>query len=698
MANFLTRFVLACSATITAAGTIHAESKYRYDLASTAALGSGFNASTLDVADKCIEDPSPPTFVAGGAQGQQLKLFVDRIETEAELKEKMNITIAAEVKYFGLGLDASMGLSNAMSQATSTTNFLVKASVVNNTKIMTNPRLTQHAAALLSQGPPGLARFKELCGTEFVSGFRTGGYLFALLQINKVEEIQAKEIRKQLTLGYGAADLSVEKRNQLSKSFQKLNTTINVVRIGGSGHAAIFGDVLALYDAIRDFPKQVSNEGGAPIEFITRRYGTVPLPSDNLVFETRVGEETLRDAYRRITQLRSRLGELRSLHLEATEAKPGTSAWFQQAIADVIDSLKKQERTYRTLVRNCIRSEYVDCRELDVHQTARERKLLQEVRQFVTRKPEGATLDLVCRAVVKVIEVEQEDGVTAYKPLPPQQWKYMGLPKSREGDEEWLRKFEQYRSSALYDAVYENRVDLTQDLLRNGVDPLNLSAYECWEERFGFRLRSPNLIWSAIYYKRDERIIRMLVERQRYFLPVGDMFGRGTENGQTVLHIAALRNVADDVMEDILFLSGLEDLEAVDRFGYSAVHYAVKAGLQSRKFLNVRHIVSKAKRLAGKEAWEQQKMFVSKAVERWLLGCLDHGAGALSNTIVDKVTSEILEGRKLSVEWRACSWAEDLPEGGLIRGRSGEEYWRIEDLMPKRRDYLLLEKAIRGFQ
>ena len=350
----------------------YAETVYRYDLAKTAKLGSGFDNSTLEVAGTCVGYDGDPVYVAN-AEGQKLLISIKKVETESELKEEMEVTVEAEVKYFGLGLDASMGLAEKMSRGKSTTNFLVKLSVVNGVKVMNMPKLLPNAQVLLTQGEIGHRRFREMCGTEYVDGVQTGGYLFALLQMNEVTKQDERQIKSSLKAGYGAAKLSVKTQEKLYRRLRQLSTTVHGVRIGGRGAQATFGDVDQLFEAIKHFPAQVQKQGGAPIRFITKGYQTLELPGDGILFEKQLARTTLSKLYGNIVQFRKDLHGVERIIEEGKDIPD----WFRQRANKIIQVLSRHINEYRGIVQTCISTKFQECEQPMIGLSDQDRELLK---------------------------------------------------------------------------------------------------------------------------------------------------------------------------------------------------------------------------------------------------------------------------------------------------------------------------------
>ena len=284
---------------------------------------------------------------------------------------------------------------------------------------------------------------------------------------------------------------------------------------------------------------------------------------------------------------------------------------------------------------------------------------------------------MVCGDDLKTTEITMVKGVPHYRPLPRSEWSFK-WPKGKEGNKQWRKTYDRYKSDKLYQAVHAKRVDHVQSLLRAGHDPLNLSSYECWDTRFASDFLSPNLVWSAIYYKRSKHIVELLLDFNRNFLPTTDLFIPGKRNGRTVLHIAVLRKVSDQVLQKMLEISGAQDINSLDKFGQSATHYAVKVGLRDADFSSLRNILHRARDIGIQGLVDKHKNYVSQAIRRWLPDCMQNGSSA---RIQEKVTQELVEKGELSNAVHNCPWSDDLPTGGLIRG-SKNESWRIEDKMP----------------
>lgn len=650
----------------------YAETVYRYDLAKTAKLGSGFDNSTLDVAGTCVGDDGDAVYVAD-AEGQKLRLFVSKVETETELKREMEVTVEAEVKFFGLGLDASMGLAEKMSRGKSTTNFLVKLSVINGVKVMNMPRLLPNAQELLTQGKISRRRFREMCGTEYVVGVETGGYLFALLQMNEVTKEDEKRIKSSLKAEYGAAEMSAKVKESVISRLRQLSTTVHGVRIGGRGASATFGDVGELFEAIKLFPAQVQKQGGAPIRFITKGYETLALPGDGFLFQKQLARTTLETLYGKIVQLRKDLQGVERI----LEEDRDTPDWFQRRAQKIIQVLLRQIEKYRRIVQTCISTKFQECEQPMIGLSDQDRELLNLAGQFRMRRPDSVTNEMVCGDNLKKTEKKVVKGVLRRRLLPRSEWSFK-WPKGKKGDKRWRETYDRYKSDKLYHAVHGNRVDHVQSLLRAGYDPLNLSSYECWDTRFHADSLSPNLVWSAIFFKRKRKIVDLLMDFNRYFLPTADLFKPGKRNGRTVLHIAVLRKMSDQVLQKILEISGAEDIDSLDRFGLSATHYAVKVGLRDADFSSLRSILHRARTIGHQALVDKHKNYISEAIQRWLPDCMQDGSSA---RVQEGATLELVEKGELSIAVQNCPWADDLPTGGLTRGRKNKT-WRIEDSMP----------------
>ena len=565
--------------------------------------GAVLTIQLLNVTGTCVGHDGAD--YAADTKGQKLSLIASKVETESELTRKMEVNVAAEVKFFGAGVDASMGLAAKMSRGKSTTNLLAKVKVINGVRVAKMPKLLPEAEKLLTQGEPGRARFREMCGTEYVNGVETGGYLFALLQMNKVTEEDVKTIESSLKADHGFK-ISADVKDSLINKLQQWGTTVHVVRIGGIGEPAAFNDPEKLFEAIERFPEQVQGPGGAPIMFITKGYETLSSPGDSFLFDTEIARETLNILYRKIVQLRKDMHDVERI-LEEGKNIPD---WFRQRANETIQVLSSQINKYRGIVRTCINTKFQECEQPMFGLSDQDRKLLNIAGQFRMRRPDSVTNDMVCGPNLKTTEITMVKGVPHYRPLPRSEWSFL-WPKGKEGDKRWREAYERYKSDKLYQAVHVKRVDHVQSLLRAGYDPLNLSSYDCWDTRFAADFFSPNLVWSAIFYKRSEKIVRLLLDSNRYFLPTADLFKPGKRNGRTVLHIAVLRKMSDQVLQNILEISGAEDIDSLDRFELSATHYAVKVGLRDADFFKLaKHIASSQNNRASGAGRQAQRLHI----------------------------------------------------------------------------------------
>ena len=453
--------------------------------------------------------------------------------------------------------------------------------------------------------------------------------------------------------------MSAEVKESVISRLRQLNTTVHGIRIGGRGASATFGGVGELFEAIKEFPAQVQGPGGAAISFITKGYETLPLPSDGFLFERDLARTTLGTLYGKIVQLRQ---DLQGVERILEEDRDTTPDWFQRRAQKIIQVLSGQIEEYRGIVQTCISTKFQECKQPMIGLSEQDRELLNLARQFRMRKPDSVTVDMVCGDNLKRIEKKvTQENVVYYILLPRSEWSFI-WPEGKEGDQEWREAYERYKSDKLYEAVHDNLVGRVQSLLEVGYDPLNLSSYECWDKRFAADSLSPNLVWSAIFYKKSEQIVGLLMDFNRYFLPTADLFRRGKRKGRTVLHIAVLRKMSDPVLQKILEISGARDIDSLDDPGHSATHYAVKIGLKDANFSSLRKILERVRTIGKPKLIETHKKYVSEAIRSWLPKCMQDGS---LERVQKKATQELLEKGELSITVQGCPLADDLPTGGM---------------------------------
>lgn len=204
-------------------------------------FGNGYNSSTgqeyFGVFD--FDGVVKGAEISAGAKGNSGQITVDRVSTQEELKESLDISAKAELD-FTLGEWSSqnelkVNVLNETEFNSFSDHILIKADYVNEPLVLIQPKVKPELIQLAKTDPE---TFMRTCGDMFVSRIYTGGELFAMytMHTRNTREKEKVDIFFKTTNQYlgvkvnGELDINTLKTQQ--ESTEQINTTV-VSRGGG---------------------------------------------------------------------------------------------------------------------------------------------------------------------------------------------------------------------------------------------------------------------------------------------------------------------------------------------------------------------------------------------------------------------------------------------------------------------------------
>ncbi|WP_299180193.1 hypothetical protein [uncultured Aquimarina sp.] len=204
-------------------------------------FGNGYNSSTgqeyFGVFD--FDGIVKGAEISAGARGNSGQITVDRVSTQEDLKESLDISAKAELD-FTLGNWSSqnelkVNVLNETEFSSFSDHLLIKAEYVNEPLVLIKPKIKPALMELAKNDPE---TFIRTCGDMFVSRIYTGGELFTLytMHTRNTREKEKVNVFFKTTNQYlgvkvnGEIDVDKVKKNQ--ESTESINTTI-ISRGGG---------------------------------------------------------------------------------------------------------------------------------------------------------------------------------------------------------------------------------------------------------------------------------------------------------------------------------------------------------------------------------------------------------------------------------------------------------------------------------
>lgn len=249
-------------------------------------LGRGFNTLTGEVRGQAVNGD----IKTSENNGQQVVATATIVDSQEKMLETLNVSVEASMHYGMFSGEASFGYSQQSSVTSHSTYVVAQCRVENAYKSYTDPKLTDDAAKVMTDGGP--AAFNDSYGNSFVRGMRSGGELYVIFQLtSSITEEQEKvaaslQIAVQGFIAGGELDVAVEHVNQSMKTLSSTQITF-YQRAGTDESAAPVTDVKQILERLRAFPKIANNApSGYLAEIVDYQVLALP-PFDKLGYQQR---------------------------------------------------------------------------------------------------------------------------------------------------------------------------------------------------------------------------------------------------------------------------------------------------------------------------------------------------------------------------------------------------------------------------
>ncbi len=237
-------------------------------------FGNGYNSTTgqeyFGVLE--FEGMDLSSEILANARGNRGQVTMDILENKEELKNSLNISTKADLK-FKLGAwssDNSLKLETL--QTTEFNNFsqhaILKASYVNEPLVLINPRIKEELIELAKRDPE---TFIRTCGDMFVSRIYTGGEMYTLFSLNSrdTNEKVKNDLFFKTTNEYLGNTLDVTVQAQaMNSSVSKVKNINTVVITEGGFKTPESTDMEAYIKYANAFKEQVSADNRAVILYV----------------------------------------------------------------------------------------------------------------------------------------------------------------------------------------------------------------------------------------------------------------------------------------------------------------------------------------------------------------------------------------------------------------------------------------------
>ena len=209
---------------------------------------------------------------SGNSTGEISEFRLLEITSEERLRESLNVSASASFSGLVGGYSGRMSFAQSVNKNNQSRYLLVHTRVANQLQLASSFTFTPEAQNLIKSGQQ--AAFTRQCGSEFVSGIRTGGEFFAVFEY----EFSSLEEDRKFSAAVSASGAGWKAAGDINTALAKFNmsarTQVRIYRQGGNGELPA---VDSLQDYARKFPTLVQTVGGAPVtlELITKDYSGV---------------------------------------------------------------------------------------------------------------------------------------------------------------------------------------------------------------------------------------------------------------------------------------------------------------------------------------------------------------------------------------------------------------------------------------
>ena len=313
--------------------------------------GVGVNALSGEIRGDGVERTAAEEVT--GAEGQQLKMRIDRIDSLEELTESMGISAELDVNYGLFEASAKFAMAQESQFNRYSLYLLVSAVVVNSMRQMRDIVLRPKAAELLTAG--NVQRFREQFGDVFVRGLLTGGELYSVFEIKTASESERLDISASLDVEYGAfVDLSTSFKQAVKKSSERKALKISTFQRGGDMRVANTPDELIA--KVTTFASTVQGERSVPYGALLVDYRSLDLPDGPSFIELQQAQEVLAALARMRTTLMGLINDIDYIRTHPAEFYKVNAASEVEALSKQRETLRQLLTTYMQAAKRCARN------------------------------------------------------------------------------------------------------------------------------------------------------------------------------------------------------------------------------------------------------------------------------------------------------------------------------------------------------
>lgn len=226
---------------------------------------------------QCVQQTPVQEVTDGASSGGTVTDFrAELIDSTQHLSRSLGLEVTAGYRWGFGSVNASFQYATSSDFNSHDVFVLVRTTITNSTRALTQPAFTPEAAALYAQDS---AAFERACGDEFITTITSGGELIAMLRIETSSRSDREAIRGSLQGSYLGFSAAAQLETQLASLSRSHRITMRVLRAGGGGTIPPADPVALLTYARETFPQLVTSMS-IPRQFATSSYETIPMPGE----------------------------------------------------------------------------------------------------------------------------------------------------------------------------------------------------------------------------------------------------------------------------------------------------------------------------------------------------------------------------------------------------------------------------------
>jgi len=366
-------------------------------------LGRGCNSLTGALHGEALLFDEPQPIVVSG--GQEINFNLRIIEDSKQLAQALNISLSGSVSGYGLNASAEVKYLSEQNVSKYCLYALASVTVMNAETTIRNCRLKPEVEERLRErGKDGWNRFKEIYGSEYMSGVITGGSYYGLIQVETQDASERQQLSADLSASLSRfgkrANLDSSAEREIKNALQSKWIRVTILQSGGNGDP-LETTLEEMIEQAQNFP-QIIRESPIPYQGIFNEYArSIDLPvikepsSDDVTHTANVLEELGRQ-YLKYKDLRADIGFILKNHLSFEKYQSLSPEDWEKARARLRKDFKgvsKQTEDLLTQARKC-RNSHLECHFPDSYYELTEELPELEGQNMVVRQMEDQISDL----------------------------------------------------------------------------------------------------------------------------------------------------------------------------------------------------------------------------------------------------------------------------------------------------------------